>query len=126
MNIRQAILAAANSIEKNPKMFAFESCVIPDCGSQGCALGWIGFHLGLSANFISLGVSVCPVLGVKTAAFHELTKLYGSFDWQHSAPDCAKALRLYANKFHPVQNNVPMSTWKECPWQPEKVNVLAQ
>ena len=47
MNIRQALLKAADSIEQHPKLFSFHSCELPnECGTPGCALGWLAVHLG--------------------------------------------------------------------------------
>lgn len=110
MNIRNAILSAADSIENNPSLYEFGSCDIasPDCGTPGCALGWIGLHLGLqeSDNLYA----VCDAIGAKcTVCFYALSEAVGSKKWYHSADECAKALRLYADKYHPQQDYIPAS-----------------
>ena len=49
MNVREAILAAADHIETYPKKFSFASVEVPSrrsCGTPGCALGWIGHFAG--------------------------------------------------------------------------------
>jgi len=122
MNIRTAILKAADSIEQNPKMFDYDSVDIPDCGSPACALGWIGFHLGMSCKKHGLGRDVCRALGIKRqASFPELTLFCGSHKWKDSAPECAKALRLYADKYHPADrfNQALISSqWSDCEFNP--------
>jgi len=101
-NIRQAILAAATSIEKNPDMFTFMSVDIPGCGSPGCALGWVAYHMGMTNSEYGVGfigvVSNRIALGEEN--FYDRMNEFGR-EWKYSAPHCAKALRLYADKHHP-------------------------
>jgi hypothetical protein len=53
MNIYNAIMKAADQVETHPESFDFWVNDIPErCGSPGCALGWIGFYLGLEADCI--------------------------------------------------------------------------
>ena len=111
MNIRQAILSAADSIEQSPPLFRFDSMRIPDgCGSPGCALGWIGFHLGMQDKLCVLS-EVCVALNIKRdVTFGPLSKAVDSKDWHFSAPECAKALRQYADIHHPEeQDYIPAS-----------------
>jgi hypothetical protein len=121
MNIRQAILRAADHIESTPKEFNFQSVYIPDgpgCGTPGCALGWIGHFAGYdeqravaesgdSATVLYIGRKV---LGVKCEG-HMLNRneFYARMDtlaggWQHGAVACARGLRLYADKYHPAES----------------------
>ena len=46
MNLRNAILQAADTIEQNPSLFEFTSVQRPDpeCGTPACALGWIAAY----------------------------------------------------------------------------------
>ena len=107
--IRQAILKAADSIEKNPNLFSFGSVVLPSlksCGTPGCALGWIGHYLGI-AEGDEFFQRIADRLNVKWC-FHSdnefyprMTELAGSC-WRDNASNCAKALRLYADKYHPA------------------------
>ncbi len=112
MNIRQAILKAADSIEDNPKLFLF-SCVSipsPDCGTPGCAIGWIGYHMGLpTGEWMGAGDrSIYSLLGIDKydCCFEHLTETVGSRKWMGSAKKCAKALRLYADVHHPITSTV--------------------
>lgn len=111
MNIRTAILKAADSIEQNPHLFIFMVTGIPnDCGTPGCALGWIGYHAGITGL---AQIQVPPFLGFYEDWKKEVevfyTRLDATNDWRHNAPECAKALRLYADKYHPEDNAIPES-----------------
>lgn len=107
MNIRQAMLKAADSIEVKPELFRFTSIHIPhDCDTPGCALGLIGYFAGASG--LSL-ICVPPLLGLNGDWWNEAHVFYdrmGAFhdDWRHSAKNCADALRKYADKYHPADN----------------------
>ena len=106
MNIRKAILKAADSIEQNPKLFDFYSIKRPDsgCGTPGCAIGWVAFHLGFLAKEWPLEMErIFKSLGVPSSE-----EFYGHMfilneEWSASADACAAALRLYADKYHPAQ-----------------------
>lgn len=123
MNIYNAIMKAADHIERNPDLFSFSPILIPDCGTPGCALGWIGHFAdcrsekdgGLrSISLVSLtpyerGTDVIkhlgyehPLLGdVTTDVFYDrMLELAGGYEWKRDAAVCARALRLYAEKYH--------------------------
>ena len=108
MNARQAILRAANSIEKYPDLFRFSSTDLPqpECGSPGCALGWIAFHASKSAMH-----QYREVLDISNSKifYLRLHRLCGGFKWKRSATVCSSTLRLYANKYHPETNHIPAS-----------------
>lgn len=129
MNIYNAIMKAADHIERNPQEFSFVSVVIPKepCGSPGCALGWIG-HFAGAARPHTRSISCVaanetydeetrrllrlesPLLGITQAEFYERMKdASGSHDWRYSAPHCAVALRLYAEKYHGEEKPKPVS-----------------
>lgn len=105
MDIRQAILAAADHIERNPSEFNFYSIDIPrnpGCGTPGCALGWIATFLGMS-NYSAYhhGKGLEDVLGISSIRFYSrMIELDPS--WHLFAENCAKTLRLYVDKYHPV------------------------
>jgi hypothetical protein len=114
MKMRTAILKAADSIEASPQLFAFESIVCPDagCGTPGCALGWIGFHANApkrdyiynsSGSQISgypfIGDLADPI-GVTDQEFYSRMEDFNDY-WSSDAVQCAKAMRQYADKFHP-------------------------
>jgi hypothetical protein len=108
MNIYNAIMAAANRIEAYPEKFDFWNNDIPQsCGSPGCALGWIGFYLGLRDKRSHAQSVVSRVLGTDAASFYQsLTDLcgdrswFGPADWKKNPAVCAKVLRLYAEEYH--------------------------
>ena len=107
MNIRNAILKAADSIERYPQLFDFDSIYPPnaDCGTPGCALGWIAYHLGIKDWIGAEDGRVYEELGIaKNCCFPRLDTVCDSsnpFDWKYSPELCAKTLRLYADKYHP-------------------------
>lgn len=105
MNIYNAIMKAADQIERKPDQFDFMSCNRPKCGSPGCALGWIGvsadqtirtvdgdFAWTVAENFLQLPDPF--------AFYSRMKGLCGSEQWKFSAPLCAATLRLYAEKYH--------------------------
>lgn len=101
MNIRDAILKAADSIERNPSVFDFYKTHIPECGSPGCAVGLVACHAGVSSH--SDVHRICDsLLGVPWYTFYNrLSEL--SPGWQSDAHGCIAALRLYADKYHPAE-----------------------
>ena len=122
MKIRQAILAAADSIEQNPDLFEFGSTDIPNpsCGSTGCAIGWIALHLGYPAgeymsNEDASGKTVYQRLGIplgehgeKDVCFHHMSHFLGDgIEWKLSPIKCAQGLRLYADRYHPEISVIP-------------------
>ena len=116
MNIRQAILKAADSIEQYPKLFDYNSCKCPNygCGTPGCALGWIGFHLGraVKVNGARQGkfenglddIASFTTDDGDAVTFYNRMHGISRFSWQKNAAKCAKALRLYADKYHPEKH----------------------
>jgi hypothetical protein len=134
MNIRDAILKAADHIEQNPRQFNFGSIKIPrksDCGTPGCALGWIGFFGGLTWKESDYDSEWCVLRASNELLGHD-DQMHSSsvfYDkmgalvsgWKDSAPRCAAALRLYADKYHPAdQPTVEVGSWKELAaiWKP--------
>ena len=107
MNVREAILRAADSIEERPELFRFSSTRTPDCGTPGCALGWISAHLGGTAGE-SWGMhdELFEAMGI---AFEQHGRFYDRMNaiatgWAWDADRCASALRQYADKYHPAQS----------------------
>lgn len=104
--IRQAILEAATWIEANPKDFQFTAVRIPHpCGSPGCALGWISAFAGFERTNFAGFTAALPLLGVRYAddfygRMHKLSPWWGN--WMFSPKACVKALRRYADKYHPA------------------------
>jgi hypothetical protein len=132
MDIRQAILKAADWIEKHPEDFMFSATQIPKCGTPGCALWWIGHfsRMSLKTNdyesYTTVAKEVLRVPGEKLLGngsphfefYRRMDALLGHSGWMHYAPMCAEGLRLYADKYHPAPIAVP--NW-EALSSPDKV-----
>ena len=106
MNIRNAILKAAD-------LYDFRSCDITDgCGTPSCVLGWIAHHLGWIEDGSSFLDGVTSIIGSgsdQTFFYNRMDAIDKSGDWRSSPTVCAKALRLYANKYHPITDHIPPS-----------------
>lgn len=117
MNIRQAILKAADHIEAHPEAFDFSDIAVPECGAPGCAIGWVAAFSGKEFRRTGCGTQphhketiarvhddegVCGVVfGCGHNDFYDRMKHFDE-GWLISAKSCARALRLYADKFHPA------------------------
>lgn len=109
MNIREAILKAADHIERNPGTFRFSVGTKPhDCGSPGCAIGWIGYFAGCkSRSYIDISKELFNIHHSEvylrlTSAESPLATDWAYGTWPRSAERCACALRFYADKYHPA------------------------
>ena len=105
MNIYDAVLKAADHIERNPGEFRFTENVVPDgCGAPGCAIGWAAHFCGLSGFSEP---SCAGLFGVSHRGFYdrmdELTRFREVIDydksWYRNPAKCAEGLRLYAAKY---------------------------
>jgi hypothetical protein len=113
MNIRQAILKAADHIEQNPHLYEFYQNEVPECGTPGCMLGWIGHFLGVRG---SVGYQVCPAMGLGEGqdgfirkGIHELAieEMGHTRKWPDYATDAkaaARLMRLWADRNHPAES----------------------
>lgn len=126
--IRRAILAAADTIETQVGAWKFLETKIPEneCGTAGCALGWIGFHLGMkrhgeTGNYQNYS-NVPEALGYSNGYsggdrqfYMDVERAYRpenpepyKFDWiSESAIGAAKAIRAYADKHFPCETKLP-------------------
>ena len=126
MNIREAILKAADHIERNPEDFRFTQPAVPDqCGTPGCALGWIGYflgepegliwsytHLDVSEHWLQLGHST---IGAEIF-YNRMSALENGLlwnTWSVNAHRCAETLRKYADKYHPAPADVIPASVRE-------------
>ena len=117
MDTYQAILRAADHIERQPQLFDFERTRVPrNCRTPGCALGWIGFFAGrteariramLGLSFLHRGIAIVtvdagsdPVITVSAREFYERMDRLAACDWRRDAAQCAAALRRYAATYH--------------------------
>ena len=93
MNAYEATLATAELFEREPKMFDFSRFVVPGCGTPGCALGYIGYFMGQTGC-----ISGENTIGVDSGEFYYRMRPLAP-NWIIDASLCAKALRLYAEKY---------------------------
>lgn len=116
-SIYSAILKAADHIERKPQLFDFERIPIPSrCGTPGCALGWIGWFYGrqrcMEADEGYDGVgAVAVIMGLKAGFdfYARMEALTGGFEWMRDAKECARVMRLYAEKYHGHEKPHPTS-----------------
>jgi hypothetical protein len=116
-----AFMRAADHIEQQPDSFDFGNCAVPllDCGTTGCALGWVGFYAHLPipensdgylpVNVVSDGFSKSDMLFYREmdALQNGLKDEFYAESWIHDAQLCAKLMRLYAKRyFQPSRNPV--------------------
>ena len=97
--VRSAILLAADHIEQHPELFRFTKCRIPECGTPGCLLGWIGHFLGMAPGQSILGLE-SPMNADHHLFYDRVSSLLDQQPWTVNAPMCARGLRLYANTYH--------------------------
>jgi len=109
VSMRDAILAAADHIERKPFSYDFGSVDIPaapGCGTPGCALGWIHTFshiqgIGKLRDTIDAGI----LFGISDSVFYTRMTNF-SEDWRSSAKEAAYALRQYANQYFPEATHV--------------------
>ena len=120
MDIRTAILKAADHIERNPDSFRYSANSKPDCGTPGCMLGWIGIYMGVTTHFP--GAFVCDVaaaISTSLGAFIQRTRdIREGNAWYYdcstpqllAAANAANVMRAYADKYHPAaKQDLPAS-----------------
>jgi hypothetical protein len=111
--IRGAILRAADTIERDPGLWNWNNTDVPrnDCGTPACALGWIGFHLGIrrycAGSDLSASASVeqvSPVLmnGSGSFAFYDAMREI-DLEWRSTHAHIAPALRKFADRYFPAE-----------------------
>jgi hypothetical protein len=117
MSTYSAMLRAADHIEKHPRLFDFSRTRIPpDCGTPGCALGWIGHFAGrtkarlrvmFGLSYVHRGIAIVtpeaglePIIPITARAFYMRMDSLSAGNWRQDALICATAMRLYAERFH--------------------------
>ena len=105
-NLYDAIMKAANHIEMHPRRFDFDSIKVPKkptCGTPGCAIGWVA-HFGKFKFFDD----AAEALGGDTTFYVRMNALDppGS-NWMRGARECARTLRMYAEKYHAHEKATP-------------------
>lgn len=107
MELRQAILKAADQIERNPDVFNYWKTSVPPCGSPGCAIGLVAAHLGFREG-LYVSMNCHRILGVDSHTFYArmgdaATSIDAAKVWMHYPLLAAQSLRLYADKYHPQE-----------------------
>ena len=107
MNIRQAILLAADHIERHPEQYQFAFCRL--INGQGCMMTWVTHFMGYAHNSNAQDLSI-EVWGVDTNEW--LRRTGGIFEGRRVLNRCdpmdsAKILRIYADRYHPVTEAKP-------------------
>ena len=93
MNAYEATLATAKLFEQRPELFSFSQTFIPDCGTPGCAIGYIGYFMGHTGI-----ISGERTIGVDSGEFYDRMRPLAP-NWIFSGVLCAEGLRLYAEKY---------------------------
>lgn len=100
LNAYDAIMAAADHIEKNPALFRFAVSDTPrHCGSPGCALGWIGYFGSLGKDSHKVGIGLLGGDGEMKFYNWMNAKSTGLAPWTRDAAVCAKGMRLFAEEY---------------------------
>lgn len=116
MNVREAILKAAERIDASPNDFEFSSGVKPKCGTPGCALGWIGFYAEIGdGDFYypeHVARAIDPLMD-ELDFYKRMGRLcadgIGRYEsqWMHVASKCATTLRAFADRYFPASTPTP-------------------
>ena len=124
MNIREAILKAADHVQTHQDMWCYSLSEVPECGSPGCALGWIGHFANIKGDAEDVAVAMgLPKLhdqhgvGYHQWEFYDrVQQLVGEpgFTDRHRGPtflhlataaEAAHVMRLYADVYHPAEKH---------------------
>jgi hypothetical protein len=106
-NIYDAIMKAADHIERNPELFQFHRIYVPECGTPACALGWIGFFVGskdatriATDGLTNVGYVAETALKIHDAGvFYAFMQENAGLRWQRNAAECAAGMRLFAKRY---------------------------
>lgn len=101
--VRAAILSTASLFESKPALFNFwVTTVPPDCGTPGCALGYVCHFLEISgSDDFKLAARA---MGCGDAyLFYKTLDAYGDEEWDTHGLRAARALRAFANARFPAE-----------------------
>lgn len=104
--IHTAIMRAAKQVERRPRLLKFFSYRPSSCSTPGCALGWVSFFAKAPPHASHHGA--LPMLGLNEGCdgalsfYSRMSDVAGSEEWKHDGIECARVLRRYANRFHPI------------------------
>lgn len=107
MNVREAILKAADHIERQPTSYEYVTNSKPDCGTPGCMAGWLGHFLGVEIGGAGVySEAVAKRLGYKLSTlldeFGRCDKSGYGYEHQISPLAAAATLRVFADKHYPA------------------------
>jgi hypothetical protein len=102
MTLRDAILKTAALFEERPGMFDYDRILVPDCGTPGCAIGWIDHFSGAPARRCIWHRGPLREAGVEQGEFYRRMRRFDN-GWSLNAARCAAALRCYADAHHPAR-----------------------
>lgn len=111
--IREAILAAAAHIEANPSSYRFRSNSPPHCGTPGCMMGWIGFHMGISGpadgGYMDAVRQACGFDYCDLGDFARETSWYSTAlkSYTSDAGVAARIMREFADARFPTKHAAP-------------------
>jgi hypothetical protein len=94
MNAYEATLATAKLFEQRPEMFDFSRLYVPLCDTPGCAIWYIERFMGFEGV-----IDGNRSLGTTRTEFYERMNELVTGKWINNAYECAKGLRLYAEKY---------------------------
>ena len=98
--VYEAIMLAADHIERNPDRFCFLTNSTPKgrgCGSSGCAIGWIIHFMGETHSGFDRVAREHLRVKEQFEFYVKMSELESR--WKESAAACAIALRKYADKY---------------------------
>lgn len=100
MNIRQAFLKAADTIEAEHSCYQFYATDVEQCGTPMCMWGWVGYHLGMIGKDVWY---VANSIGKECSSLYTLGFESKFKNFETSAASAAGLLRLYADKHFPAE-----------------------
>lgn len=118
MNIRQALISVANRFEDRPDLYDYtKSTTINGESDIGCLIAHTAVELGHRRRHqFEICRDVCDsLLGVsQNEFFQRLDDLVQTHAWNGNAALAIRALRAYADKYHPAESRalIPASVMK--------------
>jgi hypothetical protein len=105
---RDAIMAAANHIERHPEQYSFMKGTTPYPGDRACVLGWIGHFMNLGCEIpveqVARSFHVTHDMEPDIDFYHTLDKIDPTMSekcpgwraWQADGKAAARVMRQYA------------------------------
>lgn len=100
MDIRTAILKAADQIKSNPGSYDFQTNGVHPCGTPMCMLGHVGVFRGAAHSTFFSNSQVMEIIGADSLD-HFIDRCDAvCAGYERSPVVAARTLRLYADKYH--------------------------